>query len=77
MSRDDNTIAPAVRDSLALCELREYACRSCHMSFDLALRRAMIDALAQAARQAADEYSEKFVPDPSALDAARLRPGDA
>ena len=53
MPGDDHVEAPAVRDCLALCELREFARCAPHMSFDLAIRRATIDALGIAANEAA------------------------
>ncbi|MFL4468990.1 hypothetical protein ACERZ8_03560 [Tateyamaria armeniaca] len=53
MSDEDHVPAPAVLNSLALCELSEYAGCAHHMSFDLAMRRAMVDALAKAAQNAA------------------------
>ena len=53
MSDADHVPSPAVLNSLALCELREYARCARHMSFDLAMRRAMVDALAQVAQNAA------------------------
>ena len=54
MPGNDNIEAPAVRDCPALCELREFARRAPHMSFDLAIRRATVDALRLAASEAAD-----------------------
>lgn len=75
MSGNDHVIAPAVRDSLALCELREYAQYASHMSFDLAMRRAMVDALAHAAQRAAGETSEQ-VAGSNAFVAARPKADD-
>lgn len=45
MPSDDRTPAPAVRDSLALAELAEFALRAPHLDFGLARRRAIADAL--------------------------------
>jgi hypothetical protein len=53
MAANDHVEAPAVRDCLALSELREFARCAPHMSFDLAIRRAIIDALRIAANEAA------------------------
>lgn len=52
MPGDNAVIAPAVRDSLLLCELREYSHRASHLSFSVSMRRAMIDALAHAGQRA-------------------------
>ena len=54
MPGQDQVEAPAVCSSLALCELREYALHSPHLSFGHAMRRAMIDALEGAARCVAE-----------------------
>ena len=52
MPGDNAVVAPAVRDSLLLCELREYSQRASHLSFSVSMRRAMIDALAHAGQRA-------------------------
>lgn len=58
MPGEDHVEAPAVRDHLALCELREFARRAPHLSFDLAIRRAMVDALLDAAHDAPGRSTE-------------------
>lgn len=45
MPSDDRIAAPAVRNSLALAELGEFALRAPHLDFGLARRRAIADAL--------------------------------
>jgi len=45
MPSDDRIPAPAVRESLALAELAEFALRAPHLDFKLARRRAIADAL--------------------------------
>lgn len=61
MPGQDQVKAPAVCSSLALCELREYALHSPHLSFGPAMRRAMVDALEGAARCAAQEAAREAV----------------
>jgi hypothetical protein len=50
MSGQDRVEAPAVCNSPALSELREYALRAPHLSFGQAMRSAMVDALEGAVR---------------------------
>lgn len=45
MPSDDRSVAPAIRDSLALAELAEFTDRAPHLDFGLARRRAIADAL--------------------------------
>lgn len=45
MGKNNHTPAPAVRDSVALAELAEFARRAPHLDFGLARRRAILDAL--------------------------------
>ena len=61
MPGQDQVKAPAVCSSLALCELREYALHSPHLSFGHAMRRAMVDALEGAARRVAHEAARETV----------------
>jgi len=54
MPGQDGVEAPAVCNSPALSELREYALRASHFSFGHAIRCAMVDGLEGAARRAAE-----------------------
>lgn len=67
MPGHDHMQALAVRNYLALYELREFSQRAPHLSFNLAMRTSMVDAL-RAAREAADRrdvgssWSPDFAP---------------
>jgi hypothetical protein len=72
MPEDERVISPAVRDSLALCELREFQQCARHLSFTLAVRRAAIDALTTAARRVAIDATNPAFSSPDCMAA---RPG--
>jgi cytochrome c553 len=67
MPGDDEVASAAVRDSLLLSELREYSERARHLSFGRSMRRAIVDALADAAKRASAAFFQSLSTEPPAL----------